>query len=82
MTNSDGGFATCLGDAAKLPNRMRPACFAEASGGQLRRPSIMRILYLLWLYNRTIWRNEANSSELLGFPGLSADFFLTALIFL
>ena len=34
------------------------------------------------MFNRAIWRNEANSSESSGFPGLSADFFPTTLIFL
>ena len=39
------------------------------------------ILYVLQMYNRAICRNEANSSELSGFPGLSAEFFPTILIF-
>ena len=40
-------LATNLGDAAKLAKRVRLARFDEASGGQRRRPRIMRILYVL-----------------------------------
>ena len=45
------------------------------------RPFIAPILYIFTKYNRAIWRNETNSSESPGFPGLSAEFSSTALIF-
>ena len=49
----------------------------------MRRPAaILGILYSLSMYNRAIWRNETNSSESSGFPGLSANFFPSALIFI
>ena len=58
------------------------AYFAEASGGRPRRPSMIHILYVFMMLNRSISQNEANSSESSGFPGLSADFFATTLILL